>query len=187
MKRPPWAGGSLRVGDAVVHLLSQAMENDPIEHDPRVAHVIKAGADLGVTVEPRRFAEGTRTAGEAAAQAGCDIAQIVKTLIFIGDDRPMLFFVSGRNRLSPSKGAKAAGVTALVKADASQAKGATGYSIGATPPFGLATEMDRFMDEDLMAFDEVWAAGGRVDSVFPVSPEVLARVTNAAVCNLKED
>lgn len=154
--------------------------------DPKVLRVVEAGASLGVTVEPRFFAEGTRTAQDAATQVGCDIAQIVKTLIFVGDGEPILFFVSGRNLLDLDAGATSAGVGKLEKADATTAKNATGFSIGATPPFGLAKPLRCFLDEDLLGYDEVWAAGGRVDAVFPISPQRLADVTGAVVARLKD-
>ncbi len=153
--------------------------------DRKLARVISAGAELGVKVEPHIFVAGTRTAEDAAAQVGCDIGQIVKTLVFVGDGEPLLFFVSGRNRLDLTAGAAAAGVTTLEKANADTAKRATGFSIGATPPFGLDNELRRFLDEDLLAYDEVWAAGGRVDCVFPISPHVLRDVTGAVVAHLK--
>jgi Cys-tRNA(Pro) deacylase len=156
------------------------------EDDPKVRRVIEAGRELGVEVKPHFFSAGTRTAQDAAREVGCDVAQIVKTLVFMGDGSPMLFFVSGANRLDEHKAARAAGVSGLTKADANEAKDATGFSIGATPPFGHATRLRIFMDEDLLAHDEVWAAGGRPDSVFPVEPAALQKATAAEVVELKE-
>lgn len=155
--------------------------------DPKVERVVAAGAAAGLVVEPRTFTEETRTAEDAARNVGCDVAQIVKSLVFGSEHGPMLFLVAGDNKLDTIKGAAAAGVKKLERVDANEAKAATGYSIGATPPLGLATELEVFMDEDLMRHDVVWAAAGRPDSVFPASPEELARAANAKVSELKVD
>jgi Cys-tRNA(Pro) deacylase len=155
--------------------------------DPKLQQVVDAGRASGLDIEPHTFSAETRTAHDAAREVGCDVAAIVKSLIFESERGPLLFLVSGANRLDASKGATAAGVTKLERADANAAKKATGYSIGATPPLGLATELPVFMDEDLLTHDEVWAAAGRTDSVFPVAPKELARVTGAPVVDLKEN
>lgn len=155
--------------------------------DPKVARVVVAGRGLGIDVDPLIFPAGTRTALDAARSVGCDVAQIVKSLVFTGDDGPVLLLVSGANRVDLGKAAKALGLSRLDKADADEARAATGYSIGATPPFGLATQMPIVLDEDLLAHEVVWAASGRPDAVFRVSPSKLAEVTGATVARVKED
>lgn len=151
-----------------------------------MARVIAAGAERGLVIEPVRFPSETRTAEEAAAAVGCELGQIVKSLVFDAGGRPVLFLVSGSNRVDAEKGAAAAAVSKLARADADTARKASGYSIGATPPLGHATHLDVFMDEDLLAFQEVWAAAGRPDSVFPVDPRALATAADARICDLKE-
>ncbi|MGH2808781.1 MAG: YbaK/EbsC family protein [Actinomycetota bacterium] len=154
--------------------------------DAKVQGVVDAAREAGLDIEPRTFSAETRTAQDAAREVGCDVAAIVKSLIFTSAHGPLLFLVSGANRLDAHKGAAAAGVATLERADANAAKRATGYSIGATPPLGLATQIPVFMDEDLLAHEVVWAAAGRPDSVFPVDPKELTRVTDAEVIDLKE-
>ena len=154
--------------------------------DEKLERVIAAGRDAGIDVSPTTFSAGTRTAGDAAREVGCDISQIVKSLVFGSERGPILFLVSGANRLDATKGAAAAGVSGLDRADADAAKRATGYSIGATPPLGLATDLGVFMDEDLLVHDVVWAAAGRPDSVFPADPKELARAAGAEIAELKE-
>lgn len=154
--------------------------------DAKVQRVVQAGAAAGLTIEPSTFTTETRTAEDAARNVGCEVAQIVKSLVFGSEHGPLLFLVAGHNRLDTTKGAAAARVAKLERLDANAAKAATGYSIGATPPLGLATELDVFMDEDLLNHDLVWAAAGRPDSVFPVDPKELARAANATVVELKE-
>lgn len=162
--------------------MTEAREQD---RDPKVDRVVETGRTLGIDVRPVIFDEETRTAADAARKVGCDVAQIVKSLVFQGGGRPILFLVSGANRVDLAKGAAAAGVDALDKADAQAARAATGFSIGATPPFGHTEEIPLFMDADLLAFDEVWAAAGRPDSVFPVDPKRLQEATGAVVADLR--
>jgi prolyl-tRNA editing enzyme YbaK/EbsC (Cys-tRNA(Pro) deacylase) len=154
--------------------------------DAKLEKVIEAGAAIGIEVHPMTFSTETRTAVDAAREVGCELAQIVKSLVFQAEDEPLLFLMSGANRLDPAKAMGAAAVDTLDKADATRAKEVTGYSIGATPPFGHAHEVRVFMDEDLLAFDQVWAAAGRPDSVFAVDPHALATATGATVSALAE-
>lgn len=158
----------------------------PSEHlaDEKVRRVVEAGRANGVEVSPVSFPEETRTAADAARAVGCDVAQIVKSLVFQAGSSPLMLLVSGANRVDPKVAAAAAGVESLERADAVLAKAATGFSIGATPPFGLASELPVLMDEDLLEHDVVWAAAGRPDSVFAVEPRALARASGAKVCRL---
>jgi prolyl-tRNA editing enzyme YbaK/EbsC (Cys-tRNA(Pro) deacylase) len=152
--------------------------------DPKVARVVEAGAALGIDVAPVTFENETRTAVDAATAVGCELGAIVKTLVFQGDDGPVLLLVSGSNRVDLERAAAEVGVTRLGKADANEARAASGFSIGATPPWGHASRLPIFMDEDLLRYPEVWAAGGRTDTVFPVTPQDLARATGAPVRRL---
>jgi prolyl-tRNA editing enzyme YbaK/EbsC (Cys-tRNA(Pro) deacylase) len=152
--------------------------------DEKVRRVIEAGHAQGIEVEPVTFPDGTRTAADAARAVGCDVSQIVKSLVFDGGSSPVLLLVSGANRVDVDVAAVAAGVERLERADAELARAATGYSIGATPPVGLARDLPVLMDEDLLAHDVVWAAAGRPDSVFAVEPHALARASGAKVCRL---
>ena len=153
--------------------------------DPKVERVIVAGRALGIEVRPVTFDEETRTAADAARHVGCDVGQIVKSLVFEAGGRPILLLVSGANRVDLAKGAAIAGVGSLDKADALAARAASGFSIGATPPFGHTTDIPVFMDADLLAFDEVWAAAGRPDTVFNVHPSKLQKATGAPAVDLK--
>lgn len=141
-----------------------------------------AGTDFGVTV--RKFPEGTRTATDAARAVGCEVGQIVKSLVFLAGGRPVVALVSGGNRLDEGRFGAVAG-TPVAKADATIAREATGYAIGGVPPFGHATDVPVFMDRDLLGYDSVWAAAGRPDSVFQIRPERLRELSNATVVDLK--
>jgi prolyl-tRNA editing enzyme YbaK/EbsC (Cys-tRNA(Pro) deacylase) len=141
-----------------------------------------AASDMGITV--RHFPDGTRTAADAARAVGCEIGQIVKSLVFMAAGRPVVALVSGPNRLDEARLAAIAGEP-VTKANAVVARTATGYSIGGVPPFGHATEVPVFMDRDLLGYVVVWAAAGRPDSVFEIAPERLRELSNATVMDLK--
>ena len=132
----------------------------------------------------REFPEGTRTAVDAARAVGCELGQIVKSLVFLAAGKPVVALVSGSNRLDERRLAAVAG-DPVAKADAETARAATGYAIGGVPPFGHATEVPVFMDRDLLAYPAVWAAAGRPDSVFEIEPARLRELSNAVVIDLK--
>jgi prolyl-tRNA editing enzyme YbaK/EbsC (Cys-tRNA(Pro) deacylase) len=141
-------------------------------------------ADSGIGVSVKQFPAGTRTAVDAANAIGCDVGQIVKSLVFVAAGRPVVALVSGANRLDESRLAATAGEP-VTKAEAEVVRAATGYSIGGVPPFGHATDVPVFMDQDLLGHAVVWAAAGRPDSVFEIEPERLRELSNAVVVDLK--
>lgn len=132
----------------------------------------------------KEFPAGTRTAVDAARAVGCEVGQIVKSLVFIAAGTPVVALVSGANRVDERRLASIAGEPVL-KADAETARSATGYSIGGVPPFGHATEVPVYMDRDLLGYEEVWAAAGRPDSVFEIAPDLLRELSRAIVVDLK--
>jgi Cys-tRNA(Pro) deacylase len=133
--------------------------------------------------EVRRFPEGTRTAEDAARAVGCALGQIVKSLVFVAAGRPVVALVSGSNRLDPEKLAGLAG-RPVAKMDAEAARAATGYSIGGVPPFGHSTSLPVYVDRDLLSHQLVWAAAGRPDSVFAISPARLVELCHGKVADL---
>lgn len=134
----------------------------------------------GLDFQVRTYPAGTRTAEAAARAIGCDVAQIVKSLIFTADGRPVVALVSGANRLNTGRLEALAGGR-VTKADADLTRDATGYAIGGVPPFGHANALPVFMDRDLTRHDVVWAAAGRPDAVFPIAPAQLAELSAARV------
>jgi prolyl-tRNA editing enzyme YbaK/EbsC (Cys-tRNA(Pro) deacylase) len=140
-----------------------------------------SAAQLGMDIDVREFPEETRTALDAAEAIGCDIAQIVKSLVFIADDEPVLVLTSGANRVEEGALAEHLEAEVVRKADADEVRQATGYAIGGTPPFGHGEPLRVVCDADLTVFDEVWAAAGHPRTVFPLSADDLLRVTAASV------
>jgi Cys-tRNA(Pro) deacylase len=146
----------------------------------------EAARALGIEPDVRRFPEGTKTAADAARAIGCDVAQIVKSLVFTADGDPVIAYVSGANRVDVGKLAALAGAEEVRRATPEEARAATGFAVGGTPPFGYPSEIQRYVDRDLLAQGVVWAAAGTPDSVFPLGPRDLLRVTGAAVVDLRE-
>lgn len=139
----------------------------------------RAGArELGVPVEPVRYPEGTRTAADAAAAVGCDVGQIVKSLVFATSTKLVLALTSGANQVDTDRLGELVDEE-ISLADAEAVRAATGFAIGGTPPFGHLTQLPTWIDEDLMAYDTVWAAAGTPDSCFPIDPAQLVAVTGA--------
>jgi Cys-tRNA(Pro) deacylase len=146
--------------------------------------VAAAAAAAGDGLEVRRFPEGTRTAEDAAAAVGCAVGQIVKSLVFVADGQPVVALVSGAHRLDPVRLAAALGAERVERADGDAVREATGYAIGGVPPFGHAEPLPVLMDRALLDHDLLWAAAGRPDAVFAVTPDDLERASGAVVADL---
>ena len=134
----------------------------------------------GLDIEIQRYPDGTRTAADAAAAVGCKIDQIVKSLVFMADVRPILILCSGARRVDEEKLAEYIG-TEIRIAGASEVRAATGYAIGGTPPLGHTVPLKTVVDPHLMEFEEIWAAAGTPDSVFPIQPKELVKAPSGAV------
>lgn len=154
---------------------------------PSAAKVAAAAQEQGLEIEVVEFSQTTRTAEDAAAAIGCQVAQIVKSLVFVVGGRPVISLVSGANLLDTRKLGALYGVSRkkVRRADAETVKVATGYSIGGVPPFGHVSKLPVTIDQDLTRFDVVWAAAGTPNSVFPISPEDLARASGGQPADLK--
>ena len=149
-----------------------------------VTRVVEAGASIGLDVRPVRFPDGTKTAIDAAAAIGCDVGQIVKSLIFAVDGELVLAYVSGANRLDETKLAIAAGGSTCSRVDADTVRAATGFPIGGVPPVGHDTELRVFVDPDLLGYDTVWAAAGTWHDVFSLTPAQLVSASGGTVVDL---
>lgn len=128
----------------------------------------------------------TRTAVEAAQAVGCQVGQIVKSLIFKGAEtnRPILVIASGPNRVDEARLAELANEP-VKKADADFVRASTGFAIGGVPPVGLSNPVLTFIDEDLLQFTAVWAAAGTPHAIFQLDPAVLQRITGGTVTSIK--
>ena len=152
---------------------------------PNAEKVAAAAQELGLDLELREFPEGTRTAEDAARAIGVEVGQIVKSLVFTLDGSLVIALVSGRNRLDEARLAAILGGSEVGRADATGVREATGYAIGGVPPFGHPTPLPTAIDEDLLDYDEVWAAAGTPRDVFAVAPADLVRLTGGTVAALR--
>ncbi|KAG8149059.1 YbaK/EbsC family protein [Burkholderia catarinensis] len=127
-------------------------------------------ANRGLEMVVLELPASTRTADDAAQTLGCQKAQIVKSLVFrsMEDDRPVVVLASGPNRVNEEVISQLIGAK-IVKGDADFVKEATGFAIGGVPPLGHREEVALLVDEDLLKFDELWAAAGTPNAVFKIS------------------
>jgi prolyl-tRNA editing enzyme YbaK/EbsC (Cys-tRNA(Pro) deacylase) len=137
---------------------------------------------LGLPADVRELGASTRTAPEAAAAVGCELGAIVKSLVFRGRSSgdPVLVLVSGDNRADEARVEAEVG-EAVGRADADWVREVTGYAIGGIPPVGHPSPVRTVVDEDLLRFDEVWAAAGTPRAVFPVAPRALAEAAGGTL------
>ncbi len=154
------------------------------EH-PNVSRVKQAARERGLEIETRTFPEGCKTAVDAANAIGVDVGQIVKSLIFGVDGNVVLAYVSGSNQLDEKKLAAAAGGAKCARVDADTVYRVTGFPIGGVPPFGHASELQVFIDPDLLQHPEVWAAAGTWHDVFAIEPHRLVEASGGLVTDLK--
>jgi len=140
----------------------------------------------GMTLQVVELPGSTRTAQEAAQAIGCDVGQIVKSLVFKGkrSARPVLVIASGRNRVDERK------IEALIeeplgKADADFVRQQTGFVIGGVPPVGHSQPLLTYVDADLLEYTEIWAAAGTPHAVFRLTPQELCELTGGEVLELK--
>ncbi len=148
--------------------------------EPSARRVAAHLATQGLSGRVVELPGSTRTAVEAAAAVGCAVRQIVKSLVFRAGPGgpPVLFLVAGTNRVDERRAAQWVGAP-LVRADPEFVREASGYAIGGVPPAGHARPIPAFVDYDLLAETEVWAAAGHPHAVFRLTPLELLRLTHA--------
>ncbi len=129
--------------------------------------------------------DSTRTAAEAAAAIGCTVAQIAKSLVFRGarSGAPVLVIASGTNWVDPQRLAALIGEP-VEKPDADYVRERTGFVIGGVPPLGHSEPIRTFIDRDLLAFGEIWAAAGTPRAVFCLTPDDLVSMTGGEVAEI---
>jgi prolyl-tRNA editing enzyme YbaK/EbsC (Cys-tRNA(Pro) deacylase) len=140
------------------------------------AALVAAGAEARIVL----MAASTRTAGEAAAACGCEVGQIVKSLVFrrVGTGEPVLILAAGDRRVETDMAAEALG-GAIERPDADYVRERTGFAIGGVAPVGHPGPIETIIDARLFAHAVIWAAAGTPQAVFPTTPQELERVTGA--------
>lgn len=150
----------------------------------RVQQAIRA---KGFSFEVVELPDSTRSAKEASAAIGCDVAEIAKSLIFKGRETGEAYLViaSGTNRVDESKISGLANEP-IVKPDAGFVREQTGFAIGGVPPVGHARPLLTWIDEDLLQYPTIWAAAGTPFSVFRLNSDQLKELTGGMVAAVKE-
>jgi prolyl-tRNA editing enzyme YbaK/EbsC (Cys-tRNA(Pro) deacylase) len=140
---------------------------------PTAARVQERLAARGLEVEVQVLPDSTRTAAEAAAACGCEVGQIVKSLVFVVDGEPAMVLCAGDRRVTAVDGRPAT---------ADEAREATGFAIGGIPPLGHDSDLTTIVDESLRRFDRVWCAAGTPHAVFETGIEdLIAALPGATV------
>ena len=139
-----------------------------------------------LSCEVKELPDTTRSAKEAAKAIGCEVAEIAKSLVFrnIDQDVPVLVIASGPNRVDEAK------ISEILTCDIEMAspnyvRESTGFAIGGVPPLGHKTPLTTLIDQDLMSFDEIWAAAGTPFSVFMIEPHALVEATQARIVEVQ--
>ncbi|WP_413102954.1 YbaK/EbsC family protein [Streptomyces sp. Inha503] len=150
---------------------------------PRFADALR---ELGLDVEVRRFPDATRTAAEAAAAIGCELSQIVKSLVFEADGQPVVVLMDGASRVDVELVRQELGAGGVRRADAALVRETTGYAIGGVPPFGHRTRTRVLADRRLLDHETVWAAAGDPHTVFPLDPKTLIAHAEGTLADVRE-
>ena len=150
-----------------------------------VQRVKNALAKSGMRFEVVEMSSSTLTAEDAASAIGCSVGQIVKSLIFSAQitQKPILVLASGINRVSEQAMAEIIGFK-ISKADPRLVREVTGFAIGGVPPVGHEQEIETYIDQDLLKFDELWAAAGTPFAVFKLNPKELQKLTKGKVVSI---
>lgn len=148
--------------------------------------VREALAAAGIEAPVVELDRSARTAAEAAAALGCRVGQIAKSLVFrlVASGRPLLVVTSGANRVDERRVEAVVGEP-IDKADAAFVRDHTGFAIGGVAPLGHPRPLLTLVDEDLLAWDDIWAAAGHPSTVVRLSGSDLLRITGGRVTAVK--
>ena len=151
-----------------------------------VQRVQEALDQSGLSLEVVELPQSSRTAQEAADAVGCQLGQIVKSLVFRGSDSetPYLVLVSGPNRADLERVSQLVGEP-IQMGDADFVREVTGFSIGGVAPVGMPEPIQTLIDRDLLQYDTIWAAAGTPRSVFSLSPDDLRQLTAGQVATIR--
>ncbi len=145
---------------------------------PTAARLSERLARRGLDIQVRRLSDSARTAALAAAALEVEVGQIVKSLVFLRRQDPVLVLCAGDRRVDADR-------LALTPAPADRVRAMTGFSIGGVPPLGHDVELPTTIDTSLRRFATVWAAAGTPHDVFPVATEALiAAIPDAVVADV---
>lgn len=159
------------------------MSNSLSSSPQKVQGALKA---LGLANQVVELQSTTRTSADAAQAVGCRVEQIAKSIVFRAKqtDKPILVIASGPNRVNEKRIEKFISEP-LGKADADYVRKHTGFVIGGVPPIGHLEKLEIFIDEDLLKYEEIWAAAGSPNAIFRLTPSDLIKMTGGRVVSIK--
>ena len=135
-----------------------------------------AATRLGLEPDIVQFPEDTRTAAQAAAALKCELGQIIKSLVFKCEEQPVLALTAGDRQVDTEMLGALCGGT-IGKADAKIVREATGFAIGGVPPFGHASQLSCWIDQNIYRYEMAWGAAGTPDTVFAMQTADLVRLS----------
>jgi prolyl-tRNA editing enzyme YbaK/EbsC (Cys-tRNA(Pro) deacylase) len=145
---------------------------------PTAARFQERLRELGLDVDVQVLPKSTRTAPEAAAAVGCEVGQIVKSLVFMRGEEPVIVLCAGDRRVASDR-------LGLRAATAEEARAGTGFAIGGIPPLGHDRPLETLIDKSLRRFATVWSAAGTPHAVFEADTETLiAAIPGGAVLDV---
>ncbi|WSJ87489.1 YbaK/EbsC family protein [Streptomyces sp. NBC_01304] len=162
------------------------MSNQDTAAHPRFAEALKELGLGELLPAVRTFPEATRTAAQAAEAIGCELSEIVKSLIFAADGVPVLVLMDGASRVDVELVRRELGAEKVKRADADLVRETTGYAIGGVPPFGHRTRTRVLADRGLLDHTVVWAAAGTPHAVFPLDPKSVIAHAGATLVDVRE-
>jgi prolyl-tRNA editing enzyme YbaK/EbsC (Cys-tRNA(Pro) deacylase) len=154
---------------------------------PSVARVAERLAELGAGGQVRTLDDAARTAAQAAAQLGVEVAQIANSLVFAADGAPLLVMASGGHRVDTAKVAALVGAASVDRASPEFVREHTGFAIGGVAPVAHPEPLRTLVDTELERYDEVWAAAGHPHTVFPTTYAELLRITGGQPADVGAD
>lgn len=140
---------------------------------PTAARLAQRLEQRGLQIEVRTLSDSARTAPLAADALDVEVGQIVKSLVFLRGDEPVLILCAGDRRVDVNR-------LGLSPAPAERVRSASGFSIGGVPPLGHDVELPTTIDESLRRFDVVWAAAGTPHDVFAIDTDSLIKAIPSA-------
>jgi prolyl-tRNA editing enzyme YbaK/EbsC (Cys-tRNA(Pro) deacylase) len=143
-----------------------------------------AARALGLEIEIRTLDRPTRTVAEAAEALDVEPGQIAKSIVFLADGEPVVCVASGAHRVDVDQLAVACDCAVIDKATPDHVRASTGFAVGGVPPFGHGLPL--LMDETLLEYDVVYAAGGDGNALFAIDPRKLAEATAARLVTVAE-
>ena len=154
---------------------------------PSVVRVTARLAELGAGGQVRTLDDAARTAAQAAAQLGIEVAQIANSLVFAADGAPLLVMASGGHRVDTAKVAAIVGAASVDRASPEFVREHTGFAIGGVAPVAHPEPLRTLVDTELQRYDEVWAAAGHPHTVFPTTYAELLRITGGQPADVGAD